>query len=79
MKVRGQVTDTKGNPITAARISLFAFLPGSFSSLGSEALTDAQGRYEFLALPLTDGLFEYRYSVNTSGHGSFRYKKFSIT
>ena len=41
-------------------------------------MTDAQGQYEFLALPLTDGLFEYRYSVNASGHGPFQYQKFSI-
>ena len=76
---RGQVTDTKGNPIAAARISLFTSLSRSLSSLGSEALTDAQGQYEFFALPLTDGLFEYRYSVDASGHGSFHYQKFSIT
>lgn len=79
IKVRGQVTDTEGNPIAAARLSLFAFLSRSFWSLGLEALTDAQGQYEFLALPSADGLFEYRYSVDASGHGSFHYQKFSIT
>ncbi len=79
IKVRGQVTDTKGNPIAAARLSLFAFVSRSFWSLGLEALTDAQGQYEFLALPSADGLFEYRYSIDASGYGSFHYQKFSIT
>lgn len=79
IKARGRVTDTKGNPIAAARLSLFISFSRTLSPIGSETLTDAQGQYEFVALPAADGLFGYRYSVDASGYGAFHYQKISIT
>lgn len=78
LRVKGSVADTNSRAIPAARISLRIDIGRHLCRLGQEILTDAQGQYEFAAIPLAEDLFNYRYSLDASGYGSFHYKRVSI-
>ena len=78
LMVKGRVTDTNSRAIPAARISLCVAISHYLCPLGPEILTDAQGQYEFTAIPLAEDIFHYRYSVDASGYGPFHYKRVSI-
>jgi hypothetical protein len=78
LRVKGRVTDTNNHAIPAARISLCIDISHYLCQLGQEILTDAQGQYEFAAIPLAKDLFNYRYSLDVSGYGPFHYKRVSI-
>ncbi|HUU16984.1 MAG TPA: carboxypeptidase regulatory-like domain-containing protein [Sedimentisphaerales bacterium] len=76
--VKGRVTDTNSRAIPAARISLCVAISHYLCPLGPEILTDAQGQYEFAAIPLAEDIFHYRYSLDASGYGPFHYKRVPI-
>ena len=79
LSITGQVTDPNGVGIPAARLALSLRIPGWLTQFGPEIITDSQGRYEMWAVPPVQEGFEYRISVNSSGHGIKKYERISIT
>jgi len=79
LSIAGQVTDPNGVGIPAARLALSLRMPGWLTQFGPEIITDSQGRYEMRAVPPVQEGFEYRISVNSSGHGIKQYERISIT
>ncbi len=73
--LRGQVADPNGAAIPAARVALTLDFKHCFSSLGAEALTGPDGRFEFRAIPPVQSGFNYRVSVNAAGFGPKGYTR----
>ena len=75
----GQITDTKGQPIPAARVSVSIRGPGYLSGGCPEVLTDRKGKFTFRAIPgdLPED-FSFRLSVSTMNHGAFSYKRLNV-
>jgi len=76
--VSGRVTDPNGRGIPAARASLCAILWNCLSDMGEEVLTDAEGRFEFRAIPPAQDPFEYRISVHAAGYAPRTYKRIAF-
>ncbi|MCJ7673559.1 MAG: carboxypeptidase regulatory-like domain-containing protein, partial [Sedimentisphaerales bacterium] len=79
LSIAGQVTDTNGVGIPAARLSLCVHITNCLSRFGPEVLADAYGRYQMRAIPPEQERFDYRISVNASGYGPKQYERVSIT
>ena len=79
LSIRGQVTDSEGVGIPAARLVLWLRIRNMLTPCGSEIVTDSQGRYGMRAVPPEQTGFEYRVSVNSSGYGDKQIERVSIT
>ena len=78
LMVTGRITGPGGAGIPAARVSLCANLPRCLSQMGEEVLTDAQGRFEFRAIPAQEEPLGYRISVHASAYVPQTYNRTSI-
>lgn len=76
LSIVGRVINPEGVGIPAARLLLYAQMYNTLWTLGPEALTDAQGRYEIKAIPPEASV--YRISINASGYGFKRYERIFI-
>jgi hypothetical protein len=77
--ITGQITDSNGVGIPAARVLLCVDTSNCLSRFGSEVLTNSQGKYQIKAVPPQQDGFDYRISVNASGYGPKEYERISIS
>ena len=77
VSIVGQVTDTAGKGIPAARVSLTTSLSNATSKF-TEVIADGTGSYEIKAIAPEQSGFGYRISVAASGYGTKKYGKISV-
>ncbi|MHC4214078.1 MAG: carboxypeptidase-like regulatory domain-containing protein, partial [Planctomycetota bacterium] len=77
LSITGQITDSAGVGIPAARISLCVDISNCLSSMGSEVITNVRGRYKIKAIPAPKD-FSYCLSVHKAGYGPERWKRIAV-
>ena len=78
LRATGHIADANGTPIAAARIALYISTASCLSSLGTETLTDREGRFELIAVAPPADAFTYRISVHATDYGPKTYERVSI-
>jgi hypothetical protein len=77
VSIMGQITDTNGRGIPAARITLNTSLAFTFSNF-TEVITNESGSYEIKALAPQQTGFGYVISIAASGYGTKRFQHISV-
>jgi len=77
VSVVGKVTDTAGNGIPAARVSLTTGISNALSKF-TEVIADQAGSYEIKAIAPQKSGIEYRITVAASGYATKSYQKISV-
>ena len=78
LNVRGRITDPNGLGVPAARVAFDVRVLRCFCGIGEEVLTDAEGYFEYRALPRPQEPFEYRISVHVAGYAPKTYERISF-
>ncbi|MBN2181359.1 MAG: carboxypeptidase regulatory-like domain-containing protein, partial [Sedimentisphaerales bacterium] len=78
LTVKGKIEDANENGIPATRVTLGTSFANCLSEIGAEVLTDAQGLFEFRAIPPKPDNFNYWVSVHSSGYAPKTYDIITI-
>lgn len=78
LTVKGKIADANENGIPAARVTLGISFANCLSEIGAEILTDAQGLFEFKAIPQKPDNFNYWTSIHSAGFAPKEYDRITI-